>query len=98
MHSVLVYISVKEEYIDKFIVATNENARNSRNEAGVIRFDIRQSADHPSEFLLIEEYKTPEDQILHRETSHYLKWKDTVAEMMAGPRKGVIYKSIEEVY
>ena len=32
-------------------------------------------------FVLIEDYRTPDDQLRHRETGHYLKWRDAVAEL-----------------
>jgi quinol monooxygenase YgiN len=89
MHIVHVYILVKPEHIEAFKQATIENAQGSVQEPGVARFDAVQHADEPARFILIEHYKTPDDQLKHRETAHYLKWRDTVAEMMAEPRVAV---------
>lgn len=89
MHIVHVFIHVKNEYLDGFIAATLENAANSINEPGILRFDFLQQADDPERFTLVEIYRSPEDQAAHRETAHYQKWRDYVAPMMAEPRIGI---------
>lgn len=94
MHIVHVHVHVKPEGIAAFRDATIENARNSVQEHGVIRFEALQQADDPARFLLIEIYRTPDDQLKHRETAHYLKWRDTVADLMAEPRKAVRYHEL----
>jgi (4S)-4-hydroxy-5-phosphonooxypentane-2,3-dione isomerase len=94
MHIVLVHVHVKPEFIEDFRRATLENARNSVLEPGVARFDILQSAADPAYFVLVEAYRTPEDPSRHKETSHYLKWRDTVADMMAEPRNGVKFANL----
>ena len=91
MHIVLVHVHVKPEAIEVFKTATFENVRNSIQEAGVIRFDFLQQAEDPTRFSLVEVYKTPEDHLLHRETHHYLKWRDLVGDLMADPRIGIKY-------
>jgi autoinducer 2-degrading protein len=94
MHIVLVQVHVRPEYLDQFIAATKLNAQNSILESGVVRFDFIQEADDPTHFMLVEVYRTPEDQLKHRETKHYLAWKDAVTEMMAEPRIGTRFKNI----
>jgi len=91
MHIVHVHIHVKPEYVDLFRAATLENARNSIQEAGIVRFDVLQLGDDPTRFILVEVYRSAEDQLKHRETRHYLTWRDTVADMMVEPRQGVRY-------
>lgn len=86
MHIVHVHVRVKPEFIDSFRQATVENAGNSVQEPGIARFDVLQQADDPTRFVLVEVYRSPEDQLKHRETTHYLKWRDAVADMMAEPR------------
>jgi (4S)-4-hydroxy-5-phosphonooxypentane-2,3-dione isomerase len=94
MHIVLVHVHVKPEYIEEFKAATLNNARNSMQEAGVIRFDFLQQAEDPTRFTLIEVYKSPQDQLLHRETRHYQVWRDTVPDMMAEQRVGIKYANL----
>jgi quinol monooxygenase YgiN len=94
MFIVQVSVHVKPEFVDEFIKATQENARNSVHESGIARFDIIQQNDDRTRFTLIEVYRTIEDTAKHKETHHYKKWKDTVEDMMAEPRKSIKYKSI----
>jgi autoinducer 2-degrading protein len=94
MHIVLVHIHVKAEAIEVFMKATLENARQSRNEPGVERFDFFQQTKDPTYFSLIEIYHSPSDQLLHRETKHYQTWKDAVGNMMAEPRHGIAYRNL----
>lgn len=94
MHVVIVHINVKTEYIKSFIEATKENAENSRNEAGVLRFEVYQQSDIKEKFILLEIYRSAEDQVIHRETIHYKKWRDAVAGMMSEPRKGINYNCL----
>ena len=90
----LVHIHVKPEFVDAFRDATLANAANSVQEPGILRFDVIQQQDDPTRFALVEVYRTPEDHAKHRETGHYLHWRDAVADMMAEPRIGVKYNSL----
>jgi quinol monooxygenase YgiN len=89
-----VSVHVKPESVDAFRTATLENARNSVQEPGVIRFDVVQQDDDPTRFLLIEIYRTGADPGLHKMTSHYLTWRETVEPMMAEPRSSVRYHAV----
>ena len=89
-----VIVHVKPEYVEAFKQATLENVQNSVQEPGVARFDVVQQQDDPERFVLVEVYRTPEDPAKHKETIHYQKWRDTVAEMMAEPRSGIKYTNI----
>ncbi len=89
-----VQIHVKPEFVEAFAEATRENARNSVQEPGIIRFEALQQADDPTRFLLMETYKDASDQARHRETPHYAKWRDTVADMMAEPRTPFKYVAV----
>lgn len=91
MHIVLVHVHVKVSRLDDFIQATLENAHYSVQEPGIVRFDVLQQVEDPTRFVLVEVYRQPEDQAKHRETAHYQKWRDAVAEMMAEPRQGIRY-------
>jgi quinol monooxygenase YgiN len=86
-----VHIHVKPELVEAFVAASLENARNSVQEPGVARFDVVQQADDPTRFVLVEVYRGPEAAAQHKETAHYARWRDTVAEMMAEPRYSVKY-------
>jgi quinol monooxygenase YgiN len=77
-----------------FRQATLENARCSVREPGIACFDVVQQQDDPTRFALIEVYRTVEAAVAHKETAHYMKWRDAVAPMMAEPRNSVKYNAI----
>ena len=89
-----VHVQVKPECLEAFRAASLENARQSVLEPGIARFDVVQQADDPTRFVLVEVYRTAEASAQHKETAHYAKWRDTVAPMMAEPRRGVKYQNI----
>lgn len=89
-----VFVHVKEDQVEAFKAATLENARNSIQEAGIARFDVIQQSDDPTRFVLVEVYRTEDAPALHKETTHYQRWRDTVAPMMAEPRQSIKYQNI----
>ncbi len=89
-----VFVHVKTEYIEAFRQASIDNASHSILEPGVARFDLVQQADDPSRFVLVEAYRSPDAQAQHRDTPHYARWRDAVANMMAEPRYSIKYESI----
>ena len=94
MHIIHVHVHVKPESVDAFRQATIENASHSVREPGIARFDVIQQTDDPTRFVLVEVYRTPDDQLKHRETAHYQKWRDAVAAMMAESRMAVKFTNI----
>ena len=94
MQIVHVHVKVKPEFVEAFKRATVENASNSVKEEGIARFDVIQQADDPTKFILVEVYKTTHAPAAHKETAHYVRWRDTVTEMMAEPRQGAKYINV----
>ena len=94
MYVVSVTVWVKPEFVQQFIAATFDNARNTRKEPGNVRFDVSRVEDDPGRFLLYEVYKDKDGFTMHQQTEHYLRWKSTVADWMAQPRQGVKHKSL----
>jgi (4S)-4-hydroxy-5-phosphonooxypentane-2,3-dione isomerase len=94
MHIVLVHVHVKSECMDAFRAASMDNASNSVKETGVVRFDVIQQQDDPTRFILVEVYRNDEAALAHKETAHYKRWRDTVENMMAEPRKGIKYNAV----
>ena len=45
-------------------------------------------------FVLLEAYRAPEGHAAHRETPHYLAWRDAVASMLAEDRKASRYGNV----
>ena len=83
---VAVHARIKPEHVQGFREACLENARNSIQEPGVVRFDVLQQTDDPTRFMLYEVYRSPDDPPKHRETPHYNAWLAKVTDMFAEPR------------
>jgi (4S)-4-hydroxy-5-phosphonooxypentane-2,3-dione isomerase len=90
-----VYVHVNPDTVNKFIVATVENHRESVKEPGNLRFDLIQQSDDPFRFMIYEAYESEEAAANHKTTTHYLNWRDAVKDYMAEPRQGVKYNIIE---
>lgn len=86
-----VHIFVKPEHVDDFIAATKANHSGSVQEPANIRFDFLQDPDDAAQFMLYEAYETSEGAAAHKQTEHYLTWRETVAPWMAQPRQGKPY-------
>ncbi|MFZ0254472.1 MAG: antibiotic biosynthesis monooxygenase [Gammaproteobacteria bacterium] len=89
-----VHVYVKPEYVQQFIEASKINHQHSIIEPTNLRFDILQSTDDPTRFLLYEAYESEEGAQAHKQTSHYLTWRTTVEPWMAQPRQGIPYRFI----
>jgi (4S)-4-hydroxy-5-phosphonooxypentane-2,3-dione isomerase len=89
-----VHVRVRPEFVEQFKEATIENARNSVKEPGIARFDVVQQQDDPTRFVLVEVYRTSDAPARHRETAHYLAWKDSVESMLPEPRTRVMYSAV----
>lgn len=94
MHVTLVHVRVKPAHLDAFIEATRLNHQASILESGNRRFDVLQSPDDPCHFVLYEAYLSAEDAAAHKNTAHYLAWRDTVADWMAEPRQGIRFDGL----
>jgi autoinducer 2-degrading protein len=89
-----VHAHVKPDGVEAFRAASIENSRESRREPGVLRFDVVQSTEDPTRFVLVEVYRTPDAPAAHKATAHYARWRDAVADLMAEPRTSVKYVNI----
>ena len=89
-----VHVHVVADGIDAFRAATRANAEHSVREPGVARFDVIQSVEDPTRFVLVEVYRDAAATLAHKETAHYLRWRDAVAPLMAEPRSAVKYVNV----
>jgi autoinducer 2-degrading protein len=94
MQVTIVHVHVKQDYIDDFIEASRLNHEASVKEPGNLRFDVLQSSDDPSRFVLYEAYRDAEEAAKHKQTEHYLNWRNTVADWMEEPRKGISFNGL----
>jgi (4S)-4-hydroxy-5-phosphonooxypentane-2,3-dione isomerase len=89
-----VHVHVKPESVEAFKQATIANARESIREPGIARFDFVQQQDDATRFVLVEAYRTAQAPAAHKETKHYLAWRDAVASMMAEPRASSKFENL----
>lgn len=98
MHVTLVHVHVRPENREDFIQATCANHEASVLEAGNLRFDVLQSPEDPNYFILYEAYRSAKDAAAHKQTKHYLHWRETVADWMAEPRQGIPFTGLYPEY
>jgi autoinducer 2-degrading protein len=80
-------IAVVPEQRDAFLAATEQNATASRDEPGVLRFDVLSDRTDPNHIVLVEIYRDEAAAAAHKETTHYHRWREAVEPMMARPRE-----------
>mmetsp|Transcript_11906 Transcript_11906/g.24356 ORF Transcript_11906/g.24356 Transcript_11906/m.24356 type:complete len:153 (+) Transcript_11906:2-460(+) len=92
--AVHVSVQTKPGTSSSFLSASLLNARSSSLEPGVLRFDVLQDKEDENNFLLVEVYKDDEQAPkAHKETEHYMAWRETVADMMERPREAKKFKT-----
>ena len=84
-------VAVVADHLDAFLAATEENATASREEPGVLRFDVLSDRADPNHVVLVEIYRDEAAAAAHKEAAHYQRWRDAVAPMMARPRQSARY-------
>jgi quinol monooxygenase YgiN len=84
-------VAVIPDVLEGFLAATEENAIASRDERGIVRFDVLTDRADPAHVVLVEIYRDEEAAAAHKETGHYQRWRDIVAPMMARPRQANRY-------
>jgi len=89
-----VQVHVKPEAVVAFRAVTLANAQASVREPGIARFDVVQSREDATRFVLVEVYRNADAPAAHKETAHYQAWRDAVADMMAEPRTSVKYGNL----
>jgi (4S)-4-hydroxy-5-phosphonooxypentane-2,3-dione isomerase len=89
-----VHVHVLPDAIEAFRAASLDNSRESSKEPGIARFDVVQSIEDPTRFVLVEVYRTAEAPAAHKATAHYARWRDAVAALMAEPRTSARYVNV----
>jgi len=89
-----VHIRVKPEHLHVFLTETRRNAAASLQEPGVRRFDVLQDESDETHVVLSEVYADQAAADAHKQTAHYARWQDAVAEMMTEPRTRTRFTSV----
>ena len=85
---------VKPEHVEAFLTDTRRNATASLQEPGVRRFDVLQDEADPAHVVLNEVYVDQAAADAHKQTTHYARWRDEVATMMAEPRRSTRFAAV----
>jgi (4S)-4-hydroxy-5-phosphonooxypentane-2,3-dione isomerase len=94
MHVTIVHLRVKAQHLEAFKAAARANHEASVREPGNRRFDVLQAADDPTHFVLYEAYDSAQAAAAHRETEHYLRWRETVSDWFAAPREAAQFTAL----
>ena len=94
MYVTLVHVHVKPEHVADFIESIRVNHEHSVLEPGNLRFDVLQSVDDRTRFVLYEAYRDEAAAKAHKDTAHYQAWRATAEGWMAEPRQGVRYDGL----
>ena len=89
-----VHVRVKPESVEPFLAETRRNAAASLEEPGVRRFDVLQEEGVPEHVVLTEVYVDQVAVDAHKQSAHYARWQDAVAEMLAQPRARTRFTSV----
>jgi autoinducer 2-degrading protein len=82
----LVRVHVKPDKVDTFRELIRANHEGSVREPGCLRFDVAQSKDDPTRFVLWECYVDEEANRFHKTTPHYLAFREAMGDLMAEDR------------
>jgi quinol monooxygenase YgiN len=84
-------VAVLPDHLEAFLSETLANAAASREEPGMVRFDVLSDRSDPAHVALVEAYRDEAAAAAHKDTVHYQRWRDVVAPMMARPRQSTRY-------
>lgn len=92
-----VHVYIKPDKVEEFKEVIRANHEGSIREPGCLRFDVAQSKDDPTEFLLWEWYVDADANAFHKTTPHYLAFKERSAELMSRERVSDLYTGLYPV-
>jgi autoinducer 2-degrading protein len=87
MYVVIVEVHVLADKVTEFLRFTRQNHEGARSEPGNRRFDVLEQKNDPTRFVLYEVYEDETAFAAHQQTAHYSAWRDSVANLLAEPRK-----------
>jgi len=90
-----VYIHVNPDAVQRFLEAQSKTILNRLKNLAIFALILFSRSNDPCQFMLYEAYESDEAAATHKNTVHYIKWRDTVKDFMVEPRKGVKYNIIE---
>jgi (4S)-4-hydroxy-5-phosphonooxypentane-2,3-dione isomerase len=89
-----VHVYVKPERVDDFKAMIHANHLGSIAEPGCLRFDVAQSKEDPTQFLLWECYVDEAPPAFHKPPPHYLAFKEQMPALMSRERRSDLFDGI----
>jgi autoinducer 2-degrading protein len=89
-----VHVFIQPERVDDFKEMIRANYEASIQEPGCVRFDVAQSQEDPTAFMLWECYVDEAARDAHRQTPHYLAFKDAFPALQAKDRYSDLYTGV----
>lgn len=86
MYVLCVSLHIKPEKVEEFKDFVRLDHEGTRTERGNLRFDVLQSEDDPTRWMLYEVYRDKEAVTAHRQTPHLAHWAAHIDEYTVEPR------------
>lgn len=97
MISLLVTLEIQPDRVDDFIRFITEEAVDARDkEVGCLRFEISRSLDQANVFTLTELYRDMEALDKHRQTPHFLLFRERVKDGLILNKQSVCAEVIDQ--
>ncbi|MEU1814889.1 putative quinol monooxygenase [Streptomyces roseifaciens] len=80
---IVVKMTVRPEYTDKWLELVGDFTRATRDEPGNLFFEWSRSVDNPSQFVLVEGFASREAGDAHVNSVHFKTAMETMAEAIA---------------
>ncbi len=85
MYSIFVTLDVKPDDLERFTLASFDDARGSaRDEPGCFRFDILKDESVATRFYLYEVYRDEDAFAAHKKAPHFKRWWEAVEGLLDG--------------
>jgi quinol monooxygenase YgiN len=78
-------VSVQPDGLEQFLGEANILVEATRQEAGVISYELVRSVEDPTTFLMIEQYADEAALAAHFETEHFGRMQAVLGTVLAGP-------------
>jgi autoinducer 2-degrading protein len=85
----IIDVQVNRDGVGEFKRICIRNREGSIREQGVLRFDVLQDDSDPGHFVLYEVYRDEQATLDHKETVHYLRWREAAEPLMARKRQSI---------
>jgi autoinducer 2-degrading protein len=89
-----VHVFIKPDQVELFKEMIRANYEGSIKEPGCLRFDVAQSNDDPTEFMLWECYVDEDANKLHKTTPHYLAFREKFPRLQRKDRYSDLYTGV----